>query len=573
VTFSNRPVQSGWYDDQPMLDPAAVSSSTFGQLFSTPIDGQAYAAPTVVAGTLIVATETNHVYGLDPATGGVRWTQTLGAPVHSSDIPCGDLAPTVGITSTPAVDGQTGTAYLTSKTYVSGTSGPAKYVVYAIDVASGEIRWSRDVAGAAANDPSVAFDATYLLQRPALTLMDGVVYAAFSGFCDTPPYFGWVAGVSTAGALTTLWTSESGQNDASPEGGIWHAAGPITSDRPGDLLVVTGNGNTPPTGPASLPAPGALGQAVIRLRVQPDGSLTAVDYFSPANADDLNVTDLDMGSSALELLPAEQFGTPTVPNLAVTGSKGGSLYVLDRSFLGGRGQGPTGGDGIVQRIDGVGAMWSTPTFWVGDGGYVYQTVAFHGLQAYRYSVGAGDVPAFQLAGSSPVVGYGSSSPIVTSNGTTPGSALVWMVAKLSTGDELRAYDPVPLADGTMRLRGAWPVGQFAKFNRITVSDGRVYVGTRDGHVVGFGFRGQEALGGVMTDGPAAAAWSAGRLDVFVRGVDGQLWHKWFDGAWSGWTAASPSVSSGPAATTATPHLNHVFWRDGDSSLVHLDLSG
>ena len=42
----------------------------------------------------------------------------------------------------------------------------------------------------------------------------------------------------------------------------------------------------------------------------------------------------------------------------------------------------------------------------------------------------------------------------------------------------------------------------------------------------------EPLGGVLASGPAAAAWSAGRLDVFVRGTDNQLWHKWYDGSWN-----------------------------------------
>jgi hypothetical protein len=37
-----------------------------GQAFSTQLDGQIYAQPLSVGGTLIVTTETDHVYGLDP---------------------------------------------------------------------------------------------------------------------------------------------------------------------------------------------------------------------------------------------------------------------------------------------------------------------------------------------------------------------------------------------------------------------------------------------------------------------------------------------------------------------------
>jgi hypothetical protein len=39
----------------------------------------------------------------------------------------------------------------------------------------------------------------------------------------------------------------------------------------------------------------------------------------------------------------------------------------------------------------------------------------------------------------------------------------------------------------------------------------------------------ESLGGVLTSGPGASSWAANRLDVFVRGTDNALWHKWWDG--------------------------------------------
>ena len=39
----------------------------------------------------------------------------------------------------------------------------------------------------------------------------------------------------------------------------------------------------------------------------------------------------------------------------------------------------------------------------------------------------------------------------------------------------------------------------------------------------------ESLGGVLTSEPVAVAWGENRLDVFVRGTDNALWHKWWDG--------------------------------------------
>jgi hypothetical protein len=60
----------------------------------------------------------------------------------------------------------------------------------------------------------------------------------------------------------------------------------------------------------------------------------------------------------------------------------------------------------------------------------------------------------------------------------------------------------------------------------------------------------ESLGGQLASGtgPAVSSWSAGRLDVFVQGTDGALWHKWWNGAqWSGWESLGGKLTSSPAA--------------------------
>jgi hypothetical protein len=50
------------------------------------------------------------------------------------------------------------------------------------------------------------------------------------------------------------------------------------------------------------------------------------------------------------------------------------------------------------------------------------------------------------------------------------------------------------------------------------------------------WQGWANLGGSMTGTPAVAQYGA-NLDVFVRGVDGALYTRWFDaasGQWQGW---------------------------------------
>ncbi|HEX4609483.1 MAG TPA: hypothetical protein VH092_14895, partial [Urbifossiella sp.] len=39
----------------------------------------------------------------------------------------------------------------------------------------------------------------------------------------------------------------------------------------------------------------------------------------------------------------------------------------------------------------------------------------------------------------------------------------------------------------------------------------------------------ESLDGKVTDPPVAVSWGPNRLDLFARGTDGAVWHKWWDG--------------------------------------------
>jgi len=140
TTNSKDQLRTGWYPDQPNLSPGLVGGGTFGQQFSAAVDGQVYAQPLIANHTLLVATETNNIYGLDPATGAQRWTQNLGTWWNPADLGCGDLTPSIGVTGTPVVDPASNTMYLLSKTYVSGTSGPAAWYAHAVDISTGAER-------------------------------------------------------------------------------------------------------------------------------------------------------------------------------------------------------------------------------------------------------------------------------------------------------------------------------------------------------------------------------------------------------------------------------------------------
>jgi len=99
------------------------------------------------------------------------------------------------------------------------------------------------------------------------------------------------------------------------------------------------------------------------------------------------------------------------------------------------------------------------------------------------------MPSLSLAGSSEdPFGWGSGAPVITSDGTTSGTALVWIVwsaDRTGKGAQLRAYEPVPV-NGKLVRRFSAPVGTSSNYSVPGVGAGRLYVGTREGKVLAFG---------------------------------------------------------------------------------------
>ena len=191
---------------------------------------------------------------------------------------------------------------------------------------------------------------------------------------------------------------------------------------------------------------GHLSQSVVRLQVQGDGSLRAMDFFAPYNRSTLDLADTDFGSGAPVALPSEYFGTTTHPRLLVASGKAGRAVPAGPGGSGrlpsglGRGRRRAGrGErrrGHVVAAGGVSARlgWCT-----------WCPTASRCRRSNTASAADGR-PTLSEAGRTPSpFGYTSGSPIVTSDGTRAGSALVWVTFSTSTyGDgQLRAYDAVP----------------------------------------------------------------------------------------------------------------------------------
>ncbi len=105
------------------------------------------------------------------------------------------------------------------------------------------------------------------------------------------------------------------------------------------------------------------------------------------------------------------------------------------------------------------------------------------------------------------------------------------------------------------------------------TDGQLYQrASADG---GSSFGPWVALGGRITSDPAAVSSTAGRIDVFARGSDLQLYHRWWSSGigWSAWEALGGGLSSAPAVASCSPGHLDVYVRGTDNALWHRSLNG
>ncbi|NTU80610.1 MAG: hypothetical protein HGA45_14740 [Chloroflexales bacterium] len=87
------------------------------------------------------------------------------------------------------------------------------------------------------------------------------------------------------------------------------------------------------------------------------------------------------------------------------------------------------------------------------------------------------------------------------------------------------------------------------------------------------FQGAEA-----TSAPAAVSWGPGRLDVFVRGRNGELYQNYREGSWSGWRVPDPFrgvvLRSAPAcAAWGVGRLSCVALIESDNEIWHFYWDG
>jgi PQQ-like domain len=263
------------------------------------LNGAVYGQPLAVGGLVIAATEGDSVFGLDRATGQVRWRVHIGTPVPLSALPCGDIDP-LGITSTPVYDPATGLVYALGE-----TSG-YHHVLVGVNALSGQVAFRRDI-------PTPDGEPRFDQQRGALALAGGRIYIPFGGLAgDCGPYRGSVVGVPVSGHGPLI----SYLVPTAQEGGIWTSGGPVTSPG-GTLYVGVGNGAA-----TSGAYDGSDSVTALSLTLRETG------IFAPDVWPQDNAGDADLGSLSPVLLPG---------GLVLQVGKRGIGYLLDGAHLGGVG--------------------------------------------------------------------------------------------------------------------------------------------------------------------------------------------------------------------------------------------
>jgi len=497
LLYRNDNFRTGQNLAESVLTPSTVTAAQFGLLFTDRVDGQIYAQPLYVPAVAIpsqgthnvvyVATEFDSVYAFDADTAGPPLWQTAFAdpangitPAPSSDIPgCDDLVPWFGITATPVIDPATQTLYVISTLKL----GPDSYQqqLHALDITTGVEQANSPVTIAATAEGTapdgvggiITFDPFYQMDRPALTLANGVVYLSFASHCDTQPYHGWILGYdeTTLDQVVVYNTTPNGS-----EGGIWQSGCGPGVDTNGDLIAITGNGTFETTTPRT-----DYGDSYLRL-TPGGGTLSVSSFFTPANQQILNEDDLDLGSGGNLMLP-DQTDAPANPHLMVSAGKQGTLYVVNRDDMGGFNP----ADQVVQELHGaVGGLWSTPAYWQGK--------VKSRLQNMIYTIGVSDQPKMFVISKGLIqrppastagaftFGYPGASPAISANGTTGG--IMWAInsSAWNTGGPAILY----AFDATNLNTELYDSNQFSsddpgpavKFTVPTVANGSVYMGTQ-----------------------------------------------------------------------------------------------
>jgi len=548
--------RQGWNKFETVLTAANVPRLKKIREFN--VDEKIDVSPLVVGNKLYVFTMTNTAYVFDVNTGAQLATpRQLAAPFDPSadhgQMDMWRIYHNWGITATPVIDVATNTIYATTfgKPSANSPNTERNNMLWILDANTlADKKPPVLIAGNADNgggEIANGFTTPYQKMRAGLGLLtDGggnkavVVSFSMNGEKLEGPGHGFVVAFDVRGLdreagftpTPAIWNVTPGGG----AGGVWMSgSGPaIDGD---DIYLATGNGMDPGR------KPGNFGESFVKLRYTAGVAgvdngkpqLAVFDYWGAFSDFDRADPDQDLGAAGVFLIPERG-------NL-VGGGKDGILYNLNKDNLGKNTwapqfnlpfvatylpNAPNGPAGLptttpadpnwpIVKLDRnifpqtpsrkTHHIHGTPVYMErATSGIVYVWGENERLKSYNFSFATRRITSFRAEGTQ--VASGTEPPpggmpggrlVVSSNGTTPGTGVVWCVypvqgnanSKVVHG-ALVAYDATTLVNGKMKqlfhsdANPANSMGKFAKYSTPVVANGRVYVGTFSNKVVQYG---------------------------------------------------------------------------------------
>ena len=489
LTYHNDVGRTGQNLNETILTHSNVNSTSFGKKSFLTTDGLVDAEPLYVSNLQIggaahnvvfVVSEHNSVYAFDADTFAQLWKVSMTPSGETSSDAvngCGQVAPEIGITSTPVIDlkaGPNGTIYLVAMTKSGSTYF---HRLHALDLTTGA-----DLAGSPvtiqasfpATGGTITFAPKQYKERAALLLLNGVIYTSWASHCDIDPYSGWLMGYSQSSLQQTsvLNITPNGSRAA-----IWMAGAGLAADSTGNIYFLAGNGTFDDTlNSSGFPENGDYGNGFIKLSTT-GNKLAVADYFNMFNTDSESGADTDLGSGGAMVLPDLQDSAQNTWHLAVGAGKDTNMYIVNRDMMGKFNV--QNDSAIYQQLSGAlpGGVWAMPAYFNGT---IYYGSVGASLQAFPITNAK---VAAASSSSSASFGYPGSTPSVSANGTSNG--IVWAVQ--SGGPAvLHAYDAGNLATELYNSsQAAGGRDNFAgnKFITPMIANGKVFVGTPTGVIV------------------------------------------------------------------------------------------
>jgi polyvinyl alcohol dehydrogenase (cytochrome) len=290
------------------VSTALTSINTNRRAWMSPVlKGEIYGEPLVFSGKVYVATENDMVYALSAQRGNVVWSRHLASAVPSSDLPCGNISPSVGITGTPVIDPTRNEIFVVADEFIHGHP---QHFLEGLNLTTGA-RMLRKRVDPPGSDPAAS------LQRTGLNLDGGrVVFGMGGNYGDCGTYHGRVISVGESGSSLAVFTVDNRAGDS--QGAVWMGGAAPIIDARGNVWVGVGNGSVHDPSQAYDDSDSVLELSpAMRLK----------QFFAPTSWASDNASDADV-SSAPALLADGQ---------VVLAGKSPTVYLLNEAHLGGIG--------------------------------------------------------------------------------------------------------------------------------------------------------------------------------------------------------------------------------------------